>query len=204
MKLTEEQIELIQERVTSSGIKHSGLSDDIVDHICCVIENQSTRKEVSFEIALQRAIKDLSPNGLQTLEHKTHYLLNHKRIKTMKITTYIIGFISTSTLTLGILFYLMSWPGAYPLFSIGFLSFCLLFIPYLTFKNYRLTVGKSKSVKTKLIIGVTASILAGLSGVFKIYHLQGANVLLVLGALVFAFGYLPFQFFMMYKEDKVA
>ena len=204
MKLTEEQIRHIQLQVKSNGIKNTGLSEDIVDHICCVLENQSAHNELSFEVALNAAIEDLSHNGLQTLEHKTNYLLNHKRIKTMKITTYTIGFISTATLTLGVLFYLMSWPGAYNLFSVGFLTFCLVFIPYLSFKNYKLTVGKSKSIKTKLIIGVTASILVGLSGLFKIYHLHGANILLVIGALVFAFGYLPFQFFTMYKADKIA
>jgi hypothetical protein len=52
----------------------------------------------------------------------------------------------------------------------------------------------------KIILGVTASIILGLAGLFKIMHLQGADTLLLIGAIVFALGFLPFFFFTMYKK----
>ena len=62
-------------------------------------------------------------------------------------------------------------------------------------------VSKGLSVKFRFIAGMTAAVLVGLSVVFKLFHLMGANILLILGVFTFAFGYLPFLFFSLYKKS---
>ncbi|AXT61310.1 hypothetical protein D1816_13460 [Aquimarina sp. AD10] len=200
MKLTVEQEEKISQYVFDQGLKIPSLSDDVIDHLCCVIESE-LGKEKSFDELLSNAITDIAPNGLADLENKTIFLLNSKRILLMKKFMYLIGFIGSVTLTAGITFKLLSYPGANVLFIIGFLTFLLVFMPLYAIDRYKVAISKTISERLKVILGLTAAIITGLSGLFKLMHLQGTQILLLAGAFIFAVGYLPFFFFTMYKKS---
>jgi cation transport ATPase len=200
MKLSPEQESIIENFVLAQGIKIPTLRDDLIDHLCCVVESE-LGKEKSFEQILNEAVKDLAPDGLQEIQHQTIFLLNSKRIIAMKKVLYFTGFIGSLALTAGVTFKLMHWPWANVLFIIGFLFLLLIFIPLLAIDRYKVSLSKAVSVKTKIIMGAIAAIITGLSGLFKMMHLQGADLLLMLGAFVFAFGFLPFYFFTMYKKS---
>jgi uncharacterized PurR-regulated membrane protein YhhQ (DUF165 family) len=62
-------------------------------------------------------------------------------------------------------------------------------------------ISKALTEKAKIILGLAAAIVTGMSVVFKLLHLQGAGFLLMLGAFIFAIGFLPFFFFRMYKKS---
>ncbi|WP_340202523.1 hypothetical protein [Ascidiimonas sp. W6] len=200
MKLTTEQENRITNFVDSQGLKIQTLRDDVIDHLCCVVESE-LGKGKSFEQLLDKAIMDLAPNGLIEIQHKTIFLLNSKRILMMKKLMYLIGFIGSITLTAGVTFKLLRIPFGTELFTVGFLTLLLIFIPLIAIDRYKVSLSKAISVKLKLILGVVAAVVAGLSGLFKLMHLQGADLLLMLGAFVFAFGFLPFYFFTMYKKS---
>lgn len=119
----------------------------------------------------------------------------------MKKLMYLIGFMGSITLTAGVTFKLLRMPFGTTLFMIGFLTLLLVFIPLLAIDRYKVTLSKTISVKMKTFSGVIAAVVTGLSGVFKFMHLQGADLLLMLGAFIFAFGFLPFYFFTMYKKS---
>jgi hypothetical protein len=155
----------------------------------------------SFEQLLNEAVRDLAPKGLNSIEQETIFLLNYKRIIIMKKAIYIVGFIASLTLTAGITFKLLRMEGGSELFISGFLIFFLLFIPLLAIDRYKVAISKAISYKLKIILGTAAAIITGLSGLFKLMHLQGADLLLMLGAFVFALGFLPFLFFRMYKKS---
>lgn len=200
MKLTPEQEETVFNRVESEGLRIETLRDNIIDHLCCVIESQ-LGKDRPFDTLLQEAIVDLAPHGLKQLENQTIFLLNTKRIIIMKKLIYSTGFIGALTLTVGTTFKLMHFPMANILFLSGFTLLLLVFFPLLGIDRYKVAISKSMTEKLKIIIGVSAALIVGLSGVFKFFHLQGASVLMVLGAFIFAFGFLPFLFFTMYKKS---
>lgn len=200
MKLTTDQENIIKTLVDNQKLTIKTLSDDITDHLCCVVESQ-LGKGKSFDDLLNNALMDLAPNGLIEIQHKTIFLLNSKRIILMKRLMYLIGFIGSITLTAGITFKLLHMPFGTELFTIGFLTLLLIFIPLVTFNRYKVAISKSISVKLKMILGAIASIITGLSGLFKLMHLQGAELLLILGAFIFGFGFLPFYFFTMYKKS---
>ena len=103
MKLTVEQEKIIKTFVDAQGLKIKTLSDDVTDHLCCVVESQ-LGKGKSFEDLLDKAVTDLAPDGLIEIQHKTIFLLNSKRIIFMKKLMYLIGFIGSITLTIGITF----------------------------------------------------------------------------------------------------
>ena len=200
MKLTPQQEQMIESIVDSQGLKIKSLRDDVIDHLCCVVES-GMGKEKSFQQLLDKALSDLAPNGLIEIENKTIFLLTSKRILIMKRLLYLTGFIGSITLTAGITFKLLRMPYGYELFTIGFLTLLLVFIPLLALDRYKVAISKAITEKMKIILGTVAAIITGLSGLFKLMHLQGADLLLLIGAFVFAFGFLPFFFFNMYKKS---
>lgn len=200
MKLTPEQEDLISDFVDVQGLTIPSLRDDVVDHLCCVIE-QDLEKGRPFDQLLQAAVLDLAPNGLKDIQTQTVFLLNSKRIIAMKKLMYLIGFLGAITLTAGVTLKLLNMPWAYELFSVGFLTLLLVFVPLLAFDRYKVAISQALTERLKIILGTTAAVMVGLSGLFKILHLQGAEVLLMLGAIVFAVGFLPFFFFTMYKRS---
>ncbi|WP_299261349.1 hypothetical protein [uncultured Aquimarina sp.] len=199
MKLSAEQEERIKGFVDKQGLTIPALQDDILDHLCCVVESE-LKAGKTFDQSLQNAISELAPNGLIDLERKTFFLLNSKRIIMMKKLMYLIGFVGALTLTTGITFKILWYPGANKLFITGFLLLLLVFVPMLAFDRYKVAIAKTLSERLKIIMGCVSGIIVGLSGLFKLLHLMGAEVLLLAGAFIFAIGYLPFLFFTMYKR----
>lgn len=200
MKLTSEQEDIIITTVKDQGIQLVNLQNDIIDHLCCVIESQ-LGKGKEFDQLLNEAITDIAPHGLADIQHQTLFLLNSKRIIIMKKLMYIIGFLGAVSLTAGVAFKLLRYPGAGTLFTIGLISLFLVFIPLVAFDRYKVAISKAISIRLRIVLGAIAAVIAGLSGIFKMFHLQGADVLLGTAAIVFGFGFLPFLFFTMYKKS---
>jgi hypothetical protein len=199
MKLSVEHIDIIRNRINESKISIQTLKDDVVDHLCCVVEYK-IGKGKSFEIALAEAIRELAPKGLDDLQQQTVFLLQPSKIIFMKKLMYTIGLMSTVAMSLGWLSTTLRWLGGYQLFNYGFLAFFLLFVPMLAIDRYKVNVQKALSEKLRIIIGACSGIIVGISLVFKFLHLQGADILLVMGVLLFTFGFLPFLFFNLYKK----
>jgi len=200
MNLTEEQIIFIRKTLSDGGIQNESLTDDVLDHICCVVEVLLKRGK-KFDEALNEAITDLAPNGLKDLEIQTRYLLNSKRTITMKKLMYLIGFLGAATLSSGMIFKLMHWPGANAMSVAGLVALVFVFVPLLALDFYRYEVSKALSNRFRFFSGVIATVLIAVSIVFKMLHLQGASVLLVIGGFIFVFAFLPFLFFSLYKKS---
>src|SRR5690349_19902520 len=101
MKLTHEQVELIRGHIRQSGIQLQSLEDDVLDHVCCVLENENDLN-VNFQKRLLDAINDLAPEGLHKLEKETVFLLNSKKLIYMKKLMYLVGLGSSIALAMGI------------------------------------------------------------------------------------------------------
>jgi hypothetical protein len=200
MKLTEQEVGHIRQVVDASGIERISLRDDIVDHLCCVLESRGHTRE-SFDVKLKYAILDLAPYGLKQLEHETVRLLNYNRIKAMKKLMYTTGFLGAVATTLGVMFKILHWPGADELFVVGYILLLLIFVPLSVIDRFKVILTKALPEKLRAFTGVVAALAGGMAGVFKIMHLPGADQLLITGALVFAFGFLPFLFFTLYKKS---
>lgn len=200
MKLTEQEVAYIRRVVDASGIERRSLRDDIVDHLCCVLESWEHTRE-GFEVQLRHAILNLAPYGLKQLEHETIRLLNYNRIKAMKKIMYTTGFLGAVATTGGVMFKLLHWPGADELFVVGYLLLLLIFVPLSVIDRFKVILTKALPEKLRAFTGVVAALAGGLAGIFKIMHLRGADMLLITGALVFAFGFLPFLFFTLYKKS---
>lgn len=118
----------------------------------------------------------------------------------MKQLTYLIGLVSTMSFSTGWVFSMVHWPGASQLSIYGYLCFAFIFMPLFAFDYFKINVKREKSEKLMLGLGLAGTVAVALSVVFKLLHLQGAELMLLLGAGLFVFGFLPFLFFGMYKK----
>ncbi len=203
MILSEQQEKIVQAHIEQAGITMDSLKDDLLDHLCCTIEFELKQGQ-RFELALEKALNQLSPNGLNEIQRETLFLLNFTKLIRMKKTMYTIGLLASISVSIGYLFSVLHWPGGLNMFNYGILAFVLIFLPLLAIDRYQANISQALSEKIRLVLGFLSAFFTGLSVVFKLLHLQGATILLIMGALLFAFGFLPFLFFRMYKQSLKA
>jgi hypothetical protein len=172
----------------------------VLDHICCVVEHMLARGE-DFDKALQGALHDLAPEGLNTLQQETVFLLNSTKIIRMKKVMYGIGLLSAMSFVLGWTFGMLHWAGARELSIFGFLGFIFLYVPMLAIDRYKTNIRWVLSDKLKFILGGLSGLSMAIALFFKIMHLPGGDQLLLLATAIFTFGFLPFLFFTMYKKS---
>lgn len=198
--LSDGQVEFIRREIEDSGLSFPALEEDLLDHFCCFIEHKMSRG-LPFDTAYAIAREQICPNGFREIQEETVYLLNASKIMAMKKFMYIIGLITAISFSVGWLFTLLRWTGGQELFNYGFLGFTLIFLPMLAIDRYKVSIAQALSERLKIILGFSSAIITALAVIFKMMHLQGANILLVLGILLFSFGFLPFFFFRMYKKS---
>ena len=200
MKLNDEQIAEIRKTVEQSGIGIQTLRDDLVDHLCCVAESKiETGKK--FETALSEALHELAPDGLDEIQRETIYLLNSNKTIFMKKLMYLVGLLSTMAFVSGWACGLLQLPGHRELSIYGFFAFVFIFLPLLTIDYYKIRIQRAVSDKFKLILGLMSGVIIAFATIFKMMHWPGASELLIAGTVIFVFGFLPFQFFTMYKKS---
>lgn len=201
MRLTEEQVRLVRERVASSRITITSLCEDVVDHLCCVVEVKLDRKR-TFDVALREALEELAPDGLDEIQYETVFLLNSNRIILMKKLMYTVGALSSMSFVAGWAFGILHLPGAYELSVYGFLGFAFLFMPLYAIDYYKTNLQHMLSEKMRFFLGLASAVLMGASVIFKMMHLPVLpTFFLIAGTSVFVLGFLPFLFFGLYKKS---
>ncbi len=203
MKLSESQIESIQNILNVDSFKNYQLKEELFDHLCSVAENKYSGKG-SFEDFILIELEDIAPHGLKHLEIHTNYASYSKPFIAMKKFTYTIGLLASVTLATGILFKLMMWPGASMFLLVGVILLFLVFIPYMAYESIKSGVVQKGMDKTRVIIGVVSSLVIGISVIFKFMHLMGANIVFVLGMALFILGFLPLLFIKLYKNNSAS
>jgi hypothetical protein len=201
MDLSPGQIRAIQSIIDDSNLTMLSLKEDLLDHLCCEVEDSMDKGE-SFEESLQRAVIKLAPNGLEHIQHETEYLLQSQTIIPMKKLMFLIGLTTSMSMTMGLMMKFLHMPGGEELVNFGFLAFALLFLPMLTFSRYKENPGKLSYEKVKIVFGFLSALFTGLAVLFKMtMDLDISTVMLMTGASIFSFGFLPLQFFTMYRKS---
>lgn len=200
MKLSSDQIAIIRKYVDQSTISIDSLKDDVLDHLCCVVEIKMERGK-SFNNAVHEGLIELAPDGLDEIQRETLFLLDSTKIIFMKKVMYGIGLLSAMAFVLGWAFGIMHLPGATELSIYGFLTFVFIFLPMLAIDHYKVNIRWALSDKLKFSLGLASGIIVATSVLFKLMHLSGAQELLIIGTFLFVFGFLPFLFFTMYKKS---
>lgn len=202
MRLSEAQVRIIKKLVEESGIERELLRDDVVDHLCCVVE-MKLLDGLNFNEALSDAVSELSPGGLNLLEKQTTFLLNSNKIKIMRTVTYSVGLLSLMTVCTGLILRLFHLGTSANIISFGLLIFGFVFLPIAGINYLKHRVNRAFSERVRVILGVLCGIFLSTGVTFKVLNLFGANEILILGLVILGFGFLPFFFFTVYNKTTI-
>lgn len=197
--ITEQQIDFISAEIDKSEITIQDLKDDLLDHFCCAVERHMIDGK-SFKDAYNLAYKQICPDGLEVIQKETIFLLNYKKFILMKIFIYSTGLIASMAMSIGFVFRTLHWDGGNHLLIGGMVLFTLIFLPMLAIGHFRNLPRKDINIKAKIVTGYLSAFLLGTSIIFKVFHLQYADKLLLISCILFAFGYLPVLFLGIYKK----
>ncbi|MCB0738414.1 MAG: hypothetical protein KDC92_12935 [Bacteroidetes bacterium] len=196
ISLSDKQINEVYDHLINKGITYPPLIDELLDHLCCLIEEQM-EQGAQFQQAFLQAIKQFGPSGIERTQEATIFLLT-LQLRKMKKTASILGIIGGVTTILGTLFKVMHWPGANVMLLSGLVITALLFMPFALYVNYKTNQGIRD--RATLIAGFTGGILLFVFALFKIMHWPGASALLILslGELILVF--VPLYFVKSYRN----
>jgi hypothetical protein len=183
------QLQLIKTEVSRADISLSHLQYDLIDHICCDIENTMSQG-LPFEKAYEAVKKKIGIRGLQQIQEDTLFLID-KKYRIMKNTMKIFGVVAPILMAVGGLFKIEHWPFAGIMLTLGFFLLTFVFLPSAIYVSYR-----EVSNKTKLFMHLTgflAGFLFATSFLFKIQHWPLAGILM-LAALIASLGFIPSLF----------
>jgi len=190
--LNDKQIDFIINDISARGVEMEALQQNLLDHICCIVE-QNLEAGGDFESFYQKTVKTFYKNALREIEEETLLLLTYKNYYTMKKTMIISGIFSALTMSLGIFFKFMHWPGAAILILLGVVFLGIVFLPLM----FILKTKEKQSKKDKLIIaiGTLFGILISFSILFKIFHWPGANLIGMISIGILLLIFTPLYFF---------
>lgn len=190
-QISDKQIDYIFNDISARGVEMESLQQNLVDHVCCIIE-QNLETNGDFEDFYQKTIKTFYKDALWEIEEETLLLLTFKNYYTMKKIMIRSGAVSAITMTVGIFFKFMHWPGAAALIILGIFISSFVFIPLL----FTLKAKEKQNAKDKLILGLAtfSGILISLAVLFKVMHWPGANVMGITFVCVMVLLYIPLYF----------
>lgn len=190
--LSEKQVDFILNDIRRNGIHTEELQLNLLDHICCVIENEMS-PEKSFDEFYRSVLSRFFKKELKEIQEETDLLLTFKNYYTMKKVMLRSGMFSAAVFTIGAIFKIMHYPGASVMLVLAIVSVSFVFLPIFCLIKSK----EVKEKKEKFIIGsgVIFGILFCLSTLFKIMHWPGAGLLWMVALCVLFFLFLPLYFF---------
>ncbi|MBN8695513.1 MAG: hypothetical protein J0L87_03190 [Bacteroidetes bacterium] len=196
--LTEEQIAFIENDIKIRGITSPDLSIDLLDHICCLIENELDEYR-NFDTVYLDVLTRFGEKGLKEIQLETNRLLTFKHYYIMNSTMKISGYVSSLLILSGAIFKFNHWPGASIMMVTGVFFLTVLCLPLLFILKFKSTAESNRSILLSIIAFVSAIAIS--SGVlFRIMHWPGARMLTVTGCALLVLGYLPVYLLSVYKN----
>ncbi|MCE7996684.1 MAG: hypothetical protein HEP71_32290 [Roseivirga sp.] len=101
--ISDEELYFIRRQLDLHQLEGADLTNDLVDHFCCIVEEQMSEGN-TFNEAFDIAFKRISPDGPKEIEKDLIYLLTIKRKIMFKKSAYVFGYISLILVISGILF----------------------------------------------------------------------------------------------------
>ncbi|PCJ24808.1 MAG: hypothetical protein COA97_09120 [Flavobacteriales bacterium] len=197
--LTEQNISEITLLVEARGVEMEELSYDLVDHICCMIE-EKMESGLNYASALEESMSSFGKKGIRHIQEETTFLLT-KNILAMRKTMHITGITSAVLLLFATIFKIQHWPGAGVMYVLGVASLCLIFMPIFLTVRVKEKIGKPRLWIN--IVGTISAFILCFGILFKIMHWPTANILMTSGGIMIIFIYLPLYIFNYYKNKEL-
>lgn len=185
--IIDDNYERIKSDLVSRGLTVDRLIDDVLDHVCCMVEEYMIQG-IDFESSYQRVLDHIGDKRLTEIQHQTILNLD-KNYQRMKKFTYLFGLSSAIITIIGAICKRMHWPGGGVLIPVGMALVILVFLPL-----YFITKSREQTEKKNPVYAIVGYLTLGLllaGATFKNMHWPGANGLTMVGAGFLIIGFVP-------------
>jgi len=186
-ELTINDINRISHDISREEITFSHLLDDLIDHVCCDVENEML-SGLSFNEAYRKVITKMGPRRIKEIQEETLYLVDTK-YRNMKKMMKISGIAGTILLGFAALFKIQHWPAAGVMMTLGALLLAFVFLP-----SALGVLWKETHSRKRLFLFISAFFAGGffiIGTLFKIQHWPMAAFILALAAFSGIFFFIP-------------
>ena len=126
-ELSLQHIDQISRDIRRQEITFSHLLEDLIDHVCCDVENEM-QSGLNFAEAYHRVKKKMGLRRLKEIQEETLYAVDTK-YRFMKNTMKISGVAGTVLFGFAALFKIQHWPGAGQMMTLGAVILAFVFLP---------------------------------------------------------------------------
>lgn len=191
-RLSDKQIDFILDDISARGIRMASLQQGLLDHICCIIE-QDLDEDGDFERLYQQTISRFYKSELREIEAEAINLLTHKNYYVMKKIMLGSGAASSFLLTIGLILKFGHWPGAAVCLVFGIFILSFVFLPLMF--TLKIKERKRNREKAVVAIGALAASLISLGILFKVMHWPFANMMSMVAIAIMLLLFLPVYLF---------
>ncbi len=199
-ELSIQNIERVTRDIKKQEIIFSHLFDELIDHICCDVENEM-QNGLTFLEAYSKVKQKLGSRRLKEIQEETLYAVDTK-YRYMKNIMKISGITGTVLSGFAALFKIQHWPGAGAMMTLGAAILAFVFLPSALGVLWKETHNKSRLM---LFISAFLSGMFFILGIlFKVQHWSGAGTLLILATATGILCFIPALVInrFRYQEDR--
>jgi len=197
-ELSLHNIDRIARDVRKENIIFPHLSDELIDHLCCDVEQEMTGG-LDFMDAYRKVKGKMGYRRLKEIQEETLFAVDTK-YRNMKKTMKISAIAGTIMLGFAALFKIMHWPGAGIMLTLGAFILAFAFMP-----SALTVLWKETHSRKRLFLYISAfvaSMLFILGVVAKVQHWPLAGLILLLAALAMIFAFIPALLAGKLKEEE--
>jgi len=186
-ELSLHDIDRISNDIRKQEITVSHLLDELIDHVCCDVENEM-QYGLNFHEAYLLVKERMGNRRLKEIQEETLYAVDTK-YRQMKKTMKFSGIAGTVLLAFAAMFKIMHLAGAGLLLSLGGITLAFVFVP-----SALVILWKETHSGKRLFLFISA-FFAGMffimGAMFKIQHWEGAAIVLILAAICGSLLFIP-------------
>lgn len=200
IKISESQIEFISQDIAVNGVVLEDLQNNLLDHICCIIENEMEEND-DFATFYATIIPRFFKSSLYEIQVETDNLLTFKHFYAMKNTLKISGLIAAPLLFIGAVLKVMHLPGASLGLLLGGLIFSLIFLPLMIVLKFQ----DEETIIDKIVLslGLFLGIGASIGVILKLLHWPLASIFMIWSSALFIFLFVPLYFITRYHRVEL-
>jgi len=186
-ELSLRNIDQISNDIRRQEITFPHLADELIDHICCDVENEMNNG-LTFHDAYLAVKEKIGHRRLKEIQEETLYAVDTK-YRQMKSLMRISAIAGTVLLGFAALFKIMHWPGAGVMMVLGAFTLAFVFMP-----SALTVLWKETHSSKRLFLYISAFVTAMLfiiGVVSKIQHWPLAALILMIASLSGIFAFIP-------------
>lgn len=198
--LTDQQLDFLEQEIQQRGIDHEALGTQLLDHFACGIEREM-EAGLGFHEAYHKVYMQVSPNGLEEINHSMTLVILHQKYAFMKKLVFVLGFSTAFLFAVGFIFKNMHWPTANLLITANAVVFTLAFLP-MYFRLKYVADRESGRARPALnyVLNCLMVMVMTLALPYKFMEWPAANWVFLVGQCILAFVFFPKVFLGWYKK----